>query len=129
MILGVGAISWFPRVQKFAAAATSESEYVALAEVALAETVNELRSLRQVKEFMAPPIDIDIKIHEDDGGAIKRATNRFSSRWTRHVDVKHHIVRDAIDEGGSSGRVCKVRGTARRRPYEGAGLESSREAC
>ncbi|CAM9645887.1 unnamed protein product [Ascophyllum nodosum] len=25
------------------------------------------------------------------------ATNRFSSRRTRHVDVKHHIVRDAIE--------------------------------
>ena len=25
--------------------------------------------------------------------------NRFSSRRTRHMDVKHHIVRDAIDGG------------------------------
>ena len=45
-----GAISWFSRVQKVtAAAASSESEYVALAEM-----VNELRFLRQVKEFMTP---------------------------------------------------------------------------
>ena len=27
------------------------------------------------------------------------ATNRFSSRRTRHVDVKHHIVRDAVESG------------------------------
>ena len=25
------------------------------------------------------------------------ATNHFSSRRTRHVDVKHHIVRDAVE--------------------------------
>ena len=27
------------------------------------------------------------------------ANNRFSSRRTRHIDVKHHIVRDAVDSG------------------------------
>ena len=37
---GGGAINWFSRVQKVTAAASSESEYVALAEV-----VNELRFL------------------------------------------------------------------------------------
>ncbi|CAN0338681.1 unnamed protein product [Ascophyllum nodosum] len=26
-------------------------------------------------------------------------TNRFSSRRTRHVDVKHRIVRDAVESG------------------------------
>ena len=27
------------------------------------------------------------------------ATNRFSSRRTRYVAVKHHIVRDAVESG------------------------------
>ena len=75
------------------AVALSESEYVTLAEV-----VNELRFLRQVKDFLTPPIDDNI-IREDNEGAIKMATNRFSSRRTRHVDVKHHIVHDAIESG------------------------------
>ena len=26
-------------------------------------------------------------------------TNRFSSRRTRHMDVKHHIVCDAVESG------------------------------
>ena len=26
-------------------------------------------------------------------------TNRFSSRRTRHVDMKHHVVRDAVESG------------------------------
>ena len=75
------------------AAASSESEFVALAEV-----VNELRFLRQVKGFVAPSTD-DIIIREDNEGAIKMATNRFSSRRTRHVDVKHHIVHDVVESG------------------------------
>ena len=89
---GGGAISWFSRMQKVTAVASSESEYVALAEV-----VNELRYLRQVEGFLTPPIDDTIVIREDNEGAIKMASNRFSSRRTRHVDVKRHIVHDAVE--------------------------------
>ena len=27
------------------------------------------------------------------------ANNKHSSRRTRHIDVKHHIVREAVEEG------------------------------
>ncbi|CAM9552396.1 unnamed protein product, partial [Ascophyllum nodosum] len=84
-MLGEGATSWFSRVQKVTAAASFESEYVALAEV--------------VKGFLTPPIDDNILIRENDEGAIKMATNLFSSRRTRHVDGKHHIVRDLVESG------------------------------
>ena len=88
-------MSWFSRMQKVTLAASSESEYVALAEV-----VNEPRFLRQVKGFLTPPIDDNIIIREDNEGAIKMATYHFSSRRTRyHVDVKHHIVCDAVGSG------------------------------
>ena len=76
------------------AAASSESE-----DVVLAEVVNELRFLRQVKGLLTPPIDDNIEIREGNEGAIKMATNCFSSRRTRHVDVKHHIIRDAVESG------------------------------
>ena len=67
--------------------------------VALAEVVNKLRFLREVKGFLTPPIDDNTIIREDNEGTIKMAANRFSSRRTRHVDVKHHIVRDAVESG------------------------------
>ena len=82
VMLRGGTISWFSRVQKVTAGASSQSEYVVLAEV-----VNELRFLRQVTGFLTPPIDDNIIIREDNEGAIKMATSRFSSRRTRHVDV------------------------------------------
>ena len=93
-MLGGGTISWFSRMQQVTSAASSESEYVALTEV-----INELRFLRQVKGFLTLPIDDNIIIREDDEGAIKMATNRFSSRRTRHVDMKHHTLRDAVERG------------------------------
>ena len=52
-----------------------------------------------MKDFLTPPIDDNIIIREDHEGAIKMTTNRFSSRRTRHVDVKHDIVRDAVESG------------------------------
>ena len=48
---------------------------------------------------MVPPIDYNIRVHEDNEGAIKMAGNRFSSRRSRHIEVKHHMVRDAVDGG------------------------------
>ena len=58
-------------------AASSESEYVALAEVA-----NELRFLCQVTEFMALAIENDIKISGDSKGTIKMVTNRLSTTFS-----------------------------------------------
>ena len=87
-----GAISRFSWVQKVtAAASSSESENVALAEV-----INGLRFLRQVKGFLTPSIDDNIVVREDNEGAIKMVTNRLSSRHTRYVDVKHHHVNSGV---------------------------------
>ena len=52
-----------------------------------------------MKGFLTPPINDNSIIREDNEEAIKMVTNRFSSRRTRHVDVKHHIVRDAVESG------------------------------
>ena len=51
-----------------------------------------------MKGFLTPQID-GIIIKEDNEGAIKMVTNRFSSRRTRHVDVIHHIICDAVESG------------------------------
>lgn len=76
------------------AAATPGSEYVARVEV-----INELRFLRQVKAFVILPMHRENAVYEDNKGVIKKVKKRFSSRRTRHIDVKHHIVRDTLDEG------------------------------
>ena len=47
--------------------------------------------------YPRPPPIVETLVHED--GAIKMTENMFSSRRTRHIDVKHHMVRDAVDGG------------------------------
>ena len=38
-----------------------------------------------------------MNVFEDNEGGIKLATNKHASRRTEHIDVKHHLVRDASD--------------------------------
>ena len=52
-----------------------------------------------MKGVLTPPIDDNIAIEENNEGAIKMATDRFSSRRTRHADVKHRIVRNVVESG------------------------------
>ena len=38
-----------------------------------------------------------VNVSEDNEGAVKLATNKHASRRTKHIDVKHHLARDASD--------------------------------
>ena len=91
LMLAKGTISWHSRMQEVTASGTSEAEYVALSEV-----VKEVIFLRQVQEFMEPSMRAGaVNVFEDNEWAIKLATNKHASRRTKHIDVKHHLVRDA----------------------------------
>ena len=93
LMLVKGAISWDSRMQEVTASGTSEVEYVALSEV-----VKEVIFLRQVQEFMEPSVRVGaVNVFKDNGGVIKLATNKHASRRTKHIDVEHHLVRDASD--------------------------------
>ena len=64
----------------------------------LSEVVKEVLFLRQVQEFMEPSMRVGaVNVFEDNEGAIKLATNKHASRRTKHIDVKHHLARNASD--------------------------------
>ncbi|CAM9706785.1 unnamed protein product [Ascophyllum nodosum] len=85
-MLAKGAISWQPRIQEVTASSTSEAEYFVLSEV-----VKEVLFLRQVVGA--------VNAFEDNEVTIKLATNKhaINSRRTKHIDMKHLLVRDASD--------------------------------
>ena len=77
------------------ASGTSEAEYVAFS-----EAVKEVTFLRQVQDFMEPSMRISAaNVFEDNEEVIKLAINKHAARSTKHIDVKHHLVRDACDAG------------------------------
>ena len=93
LILAKEGISWHSRMQEVTASGTLEAEYVALSQV-----VKKVLYLRQVQKFMGPSMRVGAgNVFEDNEGAIKPATNKHASRRTKHIDVKHHLVRDAPD--------------------------------
>ena len=65
---------------------------------------------------------------EDNKGAIKLAVNKHASRRTWHVDVKHHLVRDAC-EAGKIRVVYVSTGSARGLVYQAARQTKVLQAC
>ena len=93
MTLAKDVISWHSGMQAITASGTSEAEYVVVSEAA-----KEVLFLRQVQDFMESVVRIGaVNMFEDNEGAIKLAANRHGSRRTKHIDVKHYLVRDACD--------------------------------
>jgi hypothetical protein len=92
-LLGV-AISWKSKGQRGVTLSTTEAEYVAMSEV-----VREIKFIVQILESMSLPIDYPITVHVDNIGAIFLANNKTTSERTKHVDIRHHFVREYIEDG------------------------------
>ena len=53
---------------------------------------------RQVHEFLEQSMRVGaVNVFENHQGTIKLATNNHACRRTKHIDVKHHLTRDACD--------------------------------
>jgi hypothetical protein len=87
-----GLISWTSRRQRTVAASTMEAEYVAAA-----EAVREIQWLRKLYQELAcvpqlPPTRLFI----DNQSAIRLARNPIIHGQAKHIEVKHHIVRERL---------------------------------
>ena len=88
-----GAISWASKRQQTVALSTTEAEYMALS-----AAVQEAEWLYQLRRELLNQSDA-VKMYCDNKSSICLAkTNMYSSR-TKHIDVKHHFVREKISEG------------------------------
>ena len=85
-------MSWFSRTQKCVTLSTSEAEYAALGE---AEKI--LLLLRQIWRFMLPSkIMPCFPVFEDIQGAVQLAQNPVTNSNSKHIDVRHHFLRDPV---------------------------------
>ncbi|CAB1111969.1 unnamed protein product [Ectocarpus sp. CCAP 1310/34] len=90
---GGGAVSWFSRTQKCVTLSTTEAEYVALGDV-----VKEILFLRQIWRFMLPQVGMPCNpVFEDNQGAIQLAQNPISNSNSKHIDVRHHFLRELVE--------------------------------
>ena len=86
-----GAISWRSIKQKVVSLSSMEAEYVALTDAAkeglfLQQLINEFS--REKKPML---------IYEDNQSAIKTAQNRIINNRSKHIDVRHHFIREQVE--------------------------------
>jgi hypothetical protein len=91
---GQGAITWSSKKQQIIAMSTVEAEYIAQAHAA-----KEALWLRMfVSEIRNEPAQA-ITISSDNQGAIALSKdNKFHAR-TKHIDVRYHFIREAVEDG------------------------------
>ena len=92
---GDACVYWFSRTQNCVTLSTYEAEYIALGEAA-----KEL-FLRQVWRFIIPGKGMPcFLVFEDNQGALQLSKNPVSSSNSKHIDVRHHFLRELVRQRG-----------------------------
>ena len=86
---------FFSRTQKSVALSSTETEYVALA-AGTKETI----FLRYIWSFIFPGRVIGCTlVKEDNVGAIHLAKNPATTPNLKHIDIRHHFIRECVLNG------------------------------
>ena len=99
-LLAGGAVSWVSKKQHVVALSTTEAEYIALS--LAAQEATWLR--RMLTEFGASPGCVILM--EDNQGAIALAKNPIAHTRTKHIDIRYHYIREAIQDGTIDVQYC-----------------------
>lgn len=89
--LAGGTIAWASRKQRSTALSSTEAEYMALTE-ASQHALWTTHLLHQ----LGFEIDLPVQIYCDSKGARDIAANNVFHKRTKHIDIKHHFVRELI---------------------------------
>ena len=100
--LGSCLISWATRKQNSVALSIAESEYVAAASCC----AQLLWVKQQLKDFGIETCCIPILC--DNTSAINMAKNPVQHKRTKHIDVRHHFLRDNVEKGNIIMEFCKT---------------------
>ena len=85
-------VSWCSRTQKYITLSTTESEYVARADV-----MKEVLFLKQVRRFMLPAISMScIPVFEYNEGAEQITQSPITNSNSKHIDERHHFLWELV---------------------------------
>ncbi|KAI9170383.1 hypothetical protein LWI28_027097 [Acer negundo] len=101
--LGSGAIAWNSKKQPSTALSSSEAEYMA-ATSASCQTV----WLRRILEDMKQHQKVSTVVHCDNQSTIAMARNSIFHSRTRHVETRHHFIRELVDKGSIKMSYCST---------------------
>ena len=92
--LGGLPITWNSVKQRVVALSTCEAEYIAVSSA----TCQSLCISRLVKELMSVEENL-VKILVDNKSALELTRNPVHHSRSKHIDTRHHFIRDCIEEG------------------------------
>ncbi len=91
-LLSDGAVSWSSRKQKTVAQNTMEAEYMAMTDAA-----NQAAWYHSFLKELGYTVDDPIPLHGDNKGAIDLALNPVTGRRSKHIEIKHHVIREYVE--------------------------------
>lgn len=103
LMLSNGAVSWKSKKQTVVALSTAEAEYVALS-----SATQEVSWMRKLLADLGENTGVPTTIHEDNQSAMAIASNPVNHNRTKHIDIKYHYVRQAVQEGVIKLQYCST---------------------
>jgi hypothetical protein len=92
--MGDGAVTWSSKKQAIVALSSTEAEYMAQTHAA-----KELIWMRTILGELTSPFENPTTLNCDNQGAIALAKdNKFHAR-TKHIDIRYHFIREAVENG------------------------------
>ena len=90
--LGNNLVSWFSRKQNYVSLSTTESEYVAAG-----NCCGQLLWMKQMLDDYGLLSDT-LTMYCDNSSAIDISKNPVQHSRTKHIDIKHHFIRDLVEK-------------------------------
>lgn len=92
------AVSWKSKKQTIVALSTCEAEYIAISSITKeAMWLSRLRS-----EILRDDLRNAVQLYIDNDGAVVLAKKHATSQRTKHIDIKYHFIRQAIENNDVS---------------------------
>ena len=91
--IGSGCITWNSKKQPTVALSTAEAEYMSLS-----AATQELKWLSQLLGELGFPQDV-VTLKQDNTACINIADSSTSHARTKHIDLRHHFIREAKKQG------------------------------
>jgi transposase InsO family protein len=86
-------ISWQSKKQTTVALSSTEAEYMAICDI-----TKEIMWIKMILEELNFKVITPIIIYVDNQSSIKISENDISHERTKHIDIKHYFVKDAIQQ-------------------------------
>uniref|UniRef100_A0A5B7B4M6 Retrovirus-related Pol polyprotein from transposon TNT 1-94 n=1 Tax=Davidia involucrata TaxID=16924 RepID=A0A5B7B4M6_DAVIN len=100
--LGSGVFSWASKKQQSVAQSSAEAEYISAA-----MATSQVIWLRRIMEDIGETQEEGTELFCDNKSAIAMAKNPVYHSRTRHIAIKHHFIREAVEEGEVQLKFCR----------------------